>query len=188
LTKTFHSLAPSDQSLFGAGDIKVLLVRPWVAGDDVESFPSLDEENQELGVKVVVQISVFNPFVTAPAGEATVPKQSELQMNKTENRNDAAPTAVCKDSDLFSLAKTTRLIAYSIPEFPDFISILLKSIETLHGTEPDPTGQSAFSRLIEDPYLAQQSRLLSSWTIRTDVDDEINYFGPPEPLFFQALR
>ena len=98
-----------------------------------------------------------------------------------------SPPTTCKDSDLYSLAKDARMIAYGIPELPGFMQQLISDMMSLE-LQRDEQRSSAFAPLYSNYGFAQQSRLESSWTIRTDVDDEINYFGPPEPVFFTILR
>lgn len=196
LTHTFHTLSLSDDILFRVGDVKTLLTRPWALDDDIEIVSSLDNEDleqEEIGVKVVVQISIFNPDIQlSKAGIAsknnTSSSLSQLVKNFTETlRNDQGATTVCRDSDLYALAKNARLIAYELPELPGFMQQLISNMMS-HDVEQGERRPSAFVPLYSKHDFAQQSRLESSWTIRTDVDDEINYFGPPEPLFFAILR
>ena len=199
LSRSYHSLAPSNRMLFGAGDIKVVLTRPWLVGDDNEFHTSSDneEEDMELGVKVVVQISIYNPNVqfTPESGARTDSLESnadsqfgEMVKNFTDSlRGNPGSRTACKDSDLYALAKDARDVAYRIPEVPSFMTQLLGDIYTIGG-EVGIQEKIAFSPTFDNDALASDSQLLSSWTIRTDVDDEINYFGPPEPLFFTILR
>jgi hypothetical protein len=192
LARSFRLLRPTGPDLFEVGDVKVILARPWVAGDDVESFASLDCEdcdNEELGLKVVVQISIFNPNaqIRGNGGSGSSPsKTGGINLNGTARSQKTAPS-LCKDSDLFSLAKNARMVAYVIPEYPDFMAQLIRDISSLT-SKNGHLQNSTFLPLFQVQDFAQQSRLESSWTIRTDVDDEINYFGPPEPIFFTFLR
>ena len=200
LSRTYLTLDASNRTLFGAGDIKIVLTRPWLAGDDNEFHTSSDneEENEELGIKVVVQISIYNPNVHVPreigneSGD-TAKKSGDSQFGEiVKNFTDSIrgsqslPTA-CKDSDLYALAKNARDVAYGIPELPSFMTQLLRDIYAFAG-ERGIDKKSAFLPIFDDDSLAADCQLLSSWTIRTDVDDEINYFGPPEPIFFTILR
>lgn len=196
VVRTFRVLAPDNPNLFDVGDIKIILVRPWLAGDDVESLASFDDENDELGVKVVAQISIFNSDANSPmraespsaSPEKDVVSKADLRLrNGTGSLEGAMPPMVCNDSELFTLAKRARLVAYDIPAISGFMTQILGDIISLEG-ERGAERESAFSPLLREPKLAYKSRLLSSWTIRTDVDDEINYFGPPEPFFFTVLR
>jgi hypothetical protein len=198
LTRSFHVLAQKDQVLFRAGDVKVVLVRPWLASDDIETVSSIDNEGVEdegLGAKVVVQISIHNPNIETQAKNEAKPEKSETSIvgemvkNITDAlRSNQAPASRCRDNDLFMLAKNARLIAYGIPELPNFMEQLILEILTVETERGPQQRESAFAPLRQSEYNAWQSRLVSSWTIRTDVDDEINYYGPPEPLFFTILR
>ena len=200
LSRSYHALAPSDRVFFGVGDIKVVLTRSWVAGEDSEYYTSSDNEEEheeEMGIKIVVQISIHNPDAQisskTSASSSSAPRSragsiSEMVKNITGSlRNGQAPPTACKDSDLFALAKDARIVAYGIPELPTFMAQLIFDIHA-YATERGVQQKFAFSPIFNDDEYAVQSRLLSSWTIRTDVDDEINYFGPPEPLFFTILR
>jgi hypothetical protein len=197
LARSFHVLAQMDQVLFRAGDVKVVLVRPWLASDDIETVSSIDSEGAEdetLGAKVVVQISIHNPNIEIQATNEAKPEKSatsnigEMVRNITDAlRSSQAPASLCMDSDLFTLAKNARLIAYGVPELPNFMEQLIIEMLTVE-SEQGLLRESAFAPLRNNEYNARQSRLVSSWTIRTDVDDEINYYGPPEPLFFTFIR
>lgn len=200
LTHTFHTLSASDKNLFNSGDVKVVLTRPWVLDDDVEIVSSMDNEEveaQQIGVKVVVQISIFNPDIeVSKAGDASkVTAKEDANNNFSEMvknftvafRSVTVPSTRCRDSDLYALAKHARLIAYELPELQGFMQQLISDMMSF---EPEGGGRkpSPFAPLYSNSEFAKQSQLESSWTIRTDVDDEINYFGPPEPLFFAILR
>jgi len=188
LTRSFNSLALPDQYLFSVGDVKIVLARRWVSSDDVEYISSADypDDSEELGTKVVVQISIHNPGAELPQNGTS--KTTGRPRNSTDSLpSDRARPAACEDSDLYELAKDARAIAYVIPEQPNFMAHVLEGMHSLLKERGRPS-DSPFSPLFQDPDLALESQLLSSWTIRTDVDDEINFFGPPEPLFFTILR
>lgn len=198
VTHTFHSLSLLDRILFRVGDVKVVLTRPWAVDDNIEIVSSMDNEEaepEELGVKVVLQISIFNSNTeltndsdSSKDAEEKSSNLSELVKNLTDSiRGSESPPTVCKDADLYALAKDARLIAYAIPELPGFMQHLISDMMSLE-LEHDTETASAFAPLYSNYDFAQQSRLESAWTIRTDVDDEINYFGPPEPIFFTMLR
>jgi hypothetical protein len=51
----------------------------------------------------------------------------------------------------------------------------------------DVRSSAPFGPILGIGYNATQSRLLSVWTIRTGLEDEINYFGPPRPYLNSVL-
>ena len=144
-----------------------------------------------------VQISIFNPDTEVPEVDDSSNRAtkndgsndfSEMVKNFTDAfRSETVPSTLCRDSDLYALAKHARLIAYELPQLPGFMQQLISDMMSFE-PEGDDQEPSSFAPLYDNREFAKQSRLESSWTIRTDVDDEINYFGPPEPLFFAILR
>mmetsp|Transcript_67852 Transcript_67852/g.100558 ORF Transcript_67852/g.100558 Transcript_67852/m.100558 type:complete len:848 (+) Transcript_67852:1612-4155(+) len=67
LAKTVDSeeADPGNEVLFGAGDVKVLLATSWYKSDLVGA-EGVGEEDEEIGMKIVVEISIFNANAKFP--------------------------------------------------------------------------------------------------------------------------
>lgn len=187
LARAVRIHSPDVGQLFDAGDIKVTLVRPWFAGEE----RNLDEgirgtqarNDEELGLQVVVEISVFNRNVNLPTNEGrrlwrvaegyTSEAIANMMKNITKRFNrDRTPRATCEDADLYQLAKQSLRVSREVLSKSNFMSILIAEVK-----EEDMLQELT----------ASESRLVAAWTIRTDLDDDINYFGPPIPLYKRLL-
>jgi len=194
LTKASASL--SNKRHFDEGDVNVLGVLPWFEEDDEEVVPvqidafSKQEDEPEtptIGLKVVFEISVFNPL-------ARVESKSEAQGAETNDygvtsflRNVSLPfgekktETTCNREDLFILAKKALAIKKDTFQHRKFSSAFEGALAALV-----ETGQANLlnKNMNQD---APRSHVLAAWSIQTEVDDEINYFGPPKPFWFRLL-
>jgi hypothetical protein len=217
----FSSMA-SHRRLFDAGDVDVLVVQPWHAGED-DNFDELDEinkqnkssEEENLGLKIVVQVSIFNPKARpiAPTSSSDGPHRriedsgdpsstvhrtilQEIEaifmmrnMTSLFQRKKSAHTT-CEEADLYPLAKDAVEVANGILEHKQFVPKLIQRMQDIERTIT--VDESPFLTIYKNIRNAQDSRLLSSWTINTQVyDDDINYLGPmamaPSSFFSRIL-
>lgn len=199
LANAARKLSHTYGQVFEAGDVNVLLALPWYVNDDGgQSAPSVDTTDSEVrGMKVTLEISVPNLRVdslTTPVGahESTYetlsdgPVQSMLRnitnsITKREKMNcdvDQVFKAAKKALDLNNIFRGDRMMRYLIDEMRD---IERNSSTVLESSPFD----SVYKR---DPF-GTESRLISSWTVRTQVGsaDEINYLGPPRPLRYRMV-
>ena len=139
---------------FGDGDVLVLNASPWRAGDDSAISPTPGEEDEELGMQLVVEVSLFNhkaeipPIIAAPAGEG------------------GPPLATCHERDVQPLAAAALNIHRRLKE-KNFVSSVVALMK--RSDDIGERRQSPFYYTFEDPKLARQSFTVTSWTIKTDI-------------------
>ena len=171
--------------LFGAGDVQVLRASQWKASDD-----SLDEleVDEELGMQLVVETSIFNynaivaPGTTDSSSEQTS-RLAQTVGNNFFGRSKYAPISSCSDADLHQLANTARDIHTALAQ-PNFVARVMDRIKLDEASE-QMQSSSPFFNTVQDAFLAQQSSVVTSWTIKTDIGsgysrglDFIGNYGP----------
>ncbi len=143
--------------VFGPGDVVVLSASPWRAKDDSFVDTSLVEgEDEELGMQLVVEISIFNYNAEIPPATS----------------DKGVPLAICHERDLQPLAKVALNIHKTLAQ-PDFVKVvveIMKSDESIVQISP-------FYNTFEKIQLAQESQVVTSWTIKTDVGTEYSNVG-----------
>jgi hypothetical protein len=131
--------------------VVVLNTSPWRASDDtVFGTKSLEGEDEELGMQLVVETSIFN-------------YNAELPPSK---HGREVPLATCHDSDLQPLANIALKIHKKLVE-PNFVDLMverMKNDEALGEKHMSP-----FYYTFEDRKLAKESHIVTSWTIKTDI-------------------
>lgn len=204
LASAARSLSPTNEQLFEAGDVNVLLAVPWYADDDDDPD---DHKGRQLddttdsdiiqGMKVVLEISISNPlfgirnYTAAMDGivednSSDGPLQSMLR-NFSISLSSQEETK-CDPGQLFTSAKKARGLNQDV--LPAAIPYLIDELKRLEGPNAS-VSDSAFEPLYQEKEAeyGTKSRLLASWTIRThiDADDNINYRGPPRPLWYTVM-
>ena len=97
-------------------------------------------------------------------------------MTSPFQRKKSAHTT-CEEADLYPLAKDAVEVANGILEHKQFVPKLIQRMQDIERTIQ--VDRSPFLPIYKNIRNAQGSRLLSSWTINTQVyDDDINYLGP----------
>ncbi|KAL9186464.1 hypothetical protein ACHAXT_005702 [Thalassiosira profunda] len=137
-------------SLFEAGDVIVLNSSPWRASDDtVFGTSSLEGEDEELGMQIVVETSIFNENAELPPVKGKI-----------------IPLSTCHERDLQPLANVALSIHKKLAEktFIDAMVERMKSDVSLGEKQMSP-----FYFMFEDRKLARESQVVTSWTIKTDV-------------------
>lgn len=140
-----------NDNLIGPGDVVVLKVSPWMASDDTIFGTKSLEKDEELGMQIVVETSIVN-------------HNAELPPSKRERDN---PLATCHDSDLQPLASVALKIHKKLAE-SNFVELMIewmKSDEALGERQVSP-----FYFAFEDDTLAEESQVVTSWTIKTDIE------------------
>jgi hypothetical protein len=152
--------------IFQEGDVNVLAIRPWFAdtNDDL-SFLDESDSNEALGqdpkgIEVVLQISIFNPknkrSVHGRQRRGLLQEIGDFGSNRTSPLRNGKTESNCEASEMYPLAKEAVDLASRILRNEKFETLLAEAIPTVRDV-----------------------RVLSSWTINTQVyDQEINYFGP----------
>jgi hypothetical protein len=156
------------RKLFQQGDVDVLVVRPWYKDDeewdeeevekDGEKNEEVGEERQASGVQLILQVSLFNPnaLKQASAHRSLLQEVGVLWTNLTQSFRSPKPGSTCDPSDLYPLAKDAVELANGILEHQEFGDRLVENMPSYH-----------------------TARVVSSWTIGTQIyDDYVNYLGP----------
>ena len=182
--------------VFSPGDVFVAAALPWYQDQDANEFEKKIEASTGdygdsfnsviLGVKVVVEISIYNSL----ADEEN--RYTESNDLNDENNGTLAtmlrnitnvvgrgkkPRTVCSTDELFPLAKLA-LKAKDVLDEEDFIVTLIDEISVTG----DQSDRVPFGPITYLTYKAFESRVLSVWTIRTGIQEEINYFGPQKAV------
>jgi hypothetical protein len=194
--------------LFHEGDINILSVLPWFDDEDYSGvdeagrleeksqFP-LDEKPGSVGFKIVLEIALVNPLAretnstkagvsydTDDSVEGKV--QSILRSIPTRLRSQRLK-ATCNPDDLYRLAQQALVLRKETLQNDKFMPTLLEQLKKIEIEKEHLLSESPFERLYHRNNYAEDSRLISSWSIRTEIDDEINYFGPSKPVWFRLL-
>lgn len=181
----FSSVA-ARRVLFHPGDVDVLVVRPWYNDDEEEKFDEFFNDNDEegvngtqiereaLGIQLILQVSIFNHNADKieKHGRGLLQELGVRWTNWTKPffRSPSASTTCDASSDLYyALAKDAAELASGILEHDDF-----------------------GARLVQDMPYYHNGRVLSAWTIETQIyDDYVNFLGPigssPYLLIFRIL-
>eukprot|EP00977_Amphora_coffeiformis_P016126 scaffold4910_cov169-Amphora_coffeaeformis.AAC.8 len=188
LVKTASDLL--GEKVFAEGDVNVVFSLPWyLEEDDPESAfrHKSDEEVKPVGVKVVVDISIVNYAynktslpLNDPSSSSTLEK---LLTNWTIYENSAIK---CDEVDLHRLAKLTLRLKKEFLNAPRFMPTLLKKMKRVEAAEESNTPY--FVPIYSDDVHKNASRLISTWSVPTGVDEEINYYGPHRPMWYILVR
>ena len=161
---------------FEEGDLDILSIRPWYRADDeYERYEhegivavdknesqvnmpsgSEDELDNPIGIQIVLQVSIFNPQAQRLKPESESKHRTLLQeigvlwTNITKPFQDPPPPlSICDLSDIYPLAQDAAEVAYKILTHTDFGSNLVKNMPLYH-----------------------TARVVSSWTVSTQVVDK----------------
>ena len=170
------------ERLFTAGDVNVAMALPWYEDpDEMENSvlgPStpIGDHNAKLGVRVIIEISMFNPL----AGSKKNTYIETMLSNFTDHFQSRKHQ--CTEEDLFPLAKNASRAKTVLGE-SSFFHLFIDELQSMEASKLDPFGPLR----IDKPSNASSSRVLTVWTIRTRVEDEVNFFGPQRPLLARLL-
>jgi hypothetical protein len=148
----------------------------------------------DFGMKVVLEISIFNPqakLVNISLFRGDVSEGGSILRNFRVNKGKAT----CDEDDLYVLAKKALQLRKEVLSRNLFMPILIEELKRTEGLmDPDSrmeqlstTYDSPFERVYSSDEYIIYSKVLAVWSIRTEIDDEINYFGPPKPTWFRLL-
>jgi hypothetical protein len=164
---------------FGEGDVNVLLAIPWhVDEDDPDQGTHV---SKPIGTKIILEISIFNNLSNATSTVTSDTDDSSVKgilWNITERIKTRLPDTICNSDDMYTLAKRTLSIKKRVLESQLFIGSLIHEMERIELSDPISAATSMFSPLFHTVSLESEneSRVVSSWTIQTTIDDQINYF------------
>lgn len=178
LTVNVHRVEVHDQ-LFGPGDVKVMSATDWYDDDNLS-------RREPDGMKVVVEISIFNPNAVLPEMES-VKEESDINLvnaaNFTPGWKDRVnnivhkvedifhdmkgpPLASCNVTDIYPLSKTASDVHVELTR-AGFMDSLLESMKT----RMSPSVKiSPFTPIFNNRDFYVESKVLTSWTIKTEVE------------------
>jgi len=146
----------SSELLFEPGDVNVLSSSPWRASDDTMfGETAVVGGDEELGMQFVVEASIFN-------FNAAVPQYEE--------HKGASRAATCRESDLRPLAETALQVHKELSRANFIVSLVEAMKKDLNQQIGQGNHVSAFTSIFEaGSNLVQQSKVVTSWTIKTDI-------------------
>jgi hypothetical protein len=172
IVNAVHWKLAEKRPYFDIGDIKSMLVSRWFDGPDPRSSSA-----SEIGVKVVIQISLFNPNAKVMK-DLAVPLYGN-QTDITEAQSIASGTTMfgrpnlarttCTENDLYPLAKSAHAV-HNILEEAGFMQVLVGEMKKAEGGDMN-FADSAFRDMYNKQELVAGSMVLASWTVRTEVDE-----------------
>jgi len=191
LTVSTQNHAKHGKTLFKVGDVSVIATSPWYAHDEGEATGNEDQigNTEVLGIKAVVEISIFNAkaHLTKRGKEKQelVQKQQQkdasltmkdrikglIQPNQQQRENslkEPLPSA-CSERELYPLA-TSAMEVQEIMGSDNFVQSLLVGMRQ-NEEQLNVVNSSPFRAIYNQRDLAIHSRVVSSWTIRTEIDD-----------------
>lgn len=191
IVNAVHRKVPTKKSYFDAGDIKVMIISRLSDGPD--------SSVNEVGVKVVFQISLFNPnakvlaYVEDPVygnetGDKDLPRERNLvnqvfRTVKTMLGRPRATITTCIENDLYPLANNAHAVR-SILEEEDFVRRLIGELKKSEGGDKNFVNSPLQDMYINQDFVAD-SFLLTSWTVRTEVEE---LYQPPPGIVPPRMR
>jgi len=166
------------KALISVGDINIMMATPWYE-ETINDKPTIGE----LGVKVVIQISIYNanaklvshfdeqikpednPKKDEHTGRLLAPKAADIPAIFQK----AKPKYTCVEEDLRPLANDAFAIDDALKK-EEFVNVLLGELKKAEGGDHN-FNNSPFASLYSDSALIKGSSMLSSWTIRTEVEE-----------------
>lgn len=185
----------TSNELFSVADIHVVVALPWYKDqDEIDSLYDSSQNKErdyseqfnavKLGVKVVIEISMYNPLADAANRtnhdedfhDSVEPGEgfTSVLQNLPDRIRGRKPKVVCRNEELFAVAKRA-LEVKEILRHDKFMENLVDTIKETTGLQQRIVFGATNLQLPDD----YGSRILSVWTIRTGIEamDEINYFG-----------
>jgi Eukaryotic aspartyl protease len=203
LTDTIDEIHKSknESRTFSEGDVHVVSAIDWYLEDYEDEYDNTiintDDSNEqnEWGVKVVVEISINNPNA-AVSRRTTINQKNQIDVidpltKIVQNITDRVRGTIkqqqqhsCQHDELYVLAKHALVTKRAFRE-ESFMTSLIRKIQ--NQTKGEVKASAPFGPISALGYNISQSRLLSAWTIRTGLEEDVNYFGPPKPLSSSIL-
>jgi len=143
---------------FEPGDVKILMVSPWYQ----ETLGTLESPSPP-GVKVVLEVSLYNPQVTGLPQKYDAPN-----VNNPKHRR----LSECKTSDLYPVAIKAHEIHTKFDE-AGFMENVISALKN-NPTMSIPNG-SLFAQTVSNKKFVEGSIVFSSWTIATEISGEAIY-------------
>jgi hypothetical protein len=159
----------SNRKLFLAGDVNVLLALPWYEDETDISDLANQRPSDIRGFRVAVEVSVFN--------DRALMQPPDFEVSSIEDRATLRENA-CGAEALYWLAKHALAVKKEVFLKDGFMNALVNEMKA----STIPEQESAFKEMFVNGVNANDEHIVSAWTVRTEIDDEINYFGPQKPF------
>jgi len=180
-----------DEALFGPGDVIVVRASAWKASDDNIFGDTPDDESQDevLGMQLVVETSIANYNAILASNEV---------VDETNGRVDhraRGPKYICDESEMQPLAAIATDIHRQLAQ-QNFVPMMLEVLKQDERDEQlDRAHVSPFHYTFEDGGFLQQSKVVTSWTIKTDIggieseldSDDMKYTSGTSPMLLLTL-
>ena len=164
----------TSRNMFEAGDVNVLSALPLYE-DDADIAKKADGHQADiLGFRVVAEIAVFNkasPF-RDQSGRPRGPIHGAAQPTTASTTGDG-----CGTDELYVLAKQALVIKKDVFLNGRFMATIVDEMKSSTRLREDP----AFRDVLSKDFNIEHN-IVSAWTVRTEIDDDINYFGPQKPF------
>ena len=165
LVETFASAVNIDREsgdeLFGPGDIKITSVNKWSA--DKDEFYSGDIKT---GMKAVLEVSIYNEKTILPSQDKNGTKTVLDKGKDMIHVITGTEHTVCKDSDIYPLSKTALDVHVELGK-AKFMRMVIQNMRDDDGR--DFLGESVFAPLRDEGESVERSKVLTSWTIKSEV-------------------
>ena len=171
LVETFASAVnderESGDELFGPGDIKITSVNKWSA--DKDEFYS---GNIKTGMKIVLEVSIYNENAVL-LSEAKNGTKTVIDKGKDIMHVITGPEhTVCKESDIYPLSKTALDVHLELGK-AKFMPMV---IQNMRDNGRESLGESVFAPLRDEGESVERSKVLTSWTIKSEISGENGTF------------
>jgi hypothetical protein len=185
------AINPMGASVFTQGDVNVIFSLPWYLEEDGPEEAlrhKSDEEVKPVGVKVVLEISIVNleynkTDLLTEEEESSESTLEQLLGNWTVHKDQIIK---CNEDSLHRLAQVALRLKKSVLNAPGFMTNLIHEMERLEIEERK--APVYFARVYSHPENKNASRLISTWSVLTGMEEEINYYGPHRPAWYIVLR
>jgi Eukaryotic aspartyl protease len=180
--------------LFGEGDVDLLLAIPWHPDEDDPDMLPGDGHTGTQGLKVVLEISIYNHQAAFGNSTQSALATSDSRVKGVFGTSIANKTGdgsivrdKCVSSNLFDLASQVVVLKNQVLSSRVFMDRLLQELQTTETQFTHNYVQSPFVPLFHNASMASASHLLSAWIVRTLIPDEVNYLGPPRPMWLRVV-
>jgi hypothetical protein len=169
LVETVRHVGKMDKVPFSEGDVNIMMSSPW--HEEKEGDHAV-----EIGLKIVVQISFFNEnakFIGKTQEDKAEPsnrRRRHLPLIDNESLfSQSKQKSTCVENDLYPLAHSA-LSVHSAIQNEHFMWALMGEMKRAEGGDQN-YAKSPFNHLYNENDLITQSHVISSWTIRTEVEE-----------------
>lgn len=181
IVESVQRVGQMDTVLFTVGDVNILMASPLQGETDTG-----DLTDEVIGLKIVLQISFYNSkakLVSAleeqldsEGGQLNGQGGNGQRRDLAKNSGDiqqlfrrSRPKSTCIEADLVPLANSALAVSDAMKK-PEYMRALIGQMKKEEGGDQN-FEKSPFAALYNDNELVAQSRVLSTWTVRTEIEE-----------------